>query len=266
VWGGAGFYTRKEINAMVRYFRLAIDPHDTEALMADAPARAVLNTPNRFLGNATWKALSAYCKANQISAYDGLRQYRTNKSWMARSMQELHETLDILHDWVTANEATSADILRQIEAVLNFESYLTESYEKSEDRIDNVRALTRLADNYPKPAEFIEHVLKMSATKDRSEADKDAVQILTIHRSKGREWPCVAAVGFADGVLPHAKASVIAEERRLAYVAVTRAERELLVTAASLYGENAAFVSPFVGQLGFDVPKVECLRDVQPAT
>jgi DNA helicase-2/ATP-dependent DNA helicase PcrA len=181
-------------------------------------------------------------------------------------MQELHETLDILHDWVTANEATSADILRQIEAVLNFESYLTESYEKSEDRIDNVRALTRLADNYPKPAEFIEHVLKMSATKDRSEADKDAVQILTIHRSKGREWPCVAAVGFADGVLPHAKASVIAEERRLAYVAVTRAERELLVTAASLYGENAAFVSPFVGQLGFDVPKVECLRDVQPAT
>lgn len=253
VWGGSGFYTRKEINALTRYFRLAVDPHDTEALMADALARSILNMPLRYLGKAAWTTLSAYCKANQISAYDGLRQCKFSKAYMARSTQELYETIDILHDWVSANKASSADILRQIEAVLDFEGYLIDSYDNSEDRVDNVRALTRLAENYPKPAEFIEHVLKMSAVKDRSESDKDAVQILTIHRSKGREWPCVAAVGFADGVLPHSKAPEIAEERRLAYVAVTRAERELLVTAASMYGENAAGLSPFVSQLGFDV-------------
>jgi DNA helicase-2/ATP-dependent DNA helicase PcrA len=257
VWGGAGFYARREINALTRYFRLAIDPYDPEALLADSLARSILNMPLRFLSKAAWRTLSAYCKANQISAYDALCQCQFANSWMAGGARELHETIDILHDWVTANKVSSADILRQIEAVLDFENYLMGASDKSEDHIDNVRALTLLAENHPDPAEFIEHILKMAAGQGHRSPTKDAVQILTIHRAKGREWPCVAAVGFADGVLPHAKASRIAEERRLAYVAVTRAERELLVTAASFYGTNPADLSPFVSQLGFDVEDVK---------
>lgn len=251
VWGGTGFYNRKEVNAMVRYFRLAVDPQDSEALLGTSLANSILNVPLRFLGKAAWTTLNAFCKANQCSAYDALSRCSWSKSYMARSTRELEETIFMLNDWTKANSPSSSSLLRQIEALLDFEKYLVDTYDNAEDRIDNVRALTRLADQYPDPAEFIAHVLKMSRAKDRSDADKDAVQILTIHRAKGREWPCVAAVGFSEGVLPHAKSKHIEEERRLAYVAVTRAERELVVTSAQLYGDRPTSVSPFIPQLGF---------------
>ncbi len=253
ILGGLGFYDRKEINAMVRYFRLAVDPYDSEALLGDIFQQSIINVPARYLGKVAWRTLGAYAKGFNTSAYEALTTCSWPNGYMIENATELSETIEMLAAYYKGAEGIeSADLMRMIEGMLQFEQYILDSLTKSEDRIDNLHALFSVAEQFPKPEDFIAHVVKLTG-KAKDQHDENAVQIMTIHRAKGKEWPCVAAVGFADGVLPHFKCDSVQEERRLAYVAITRAEEQLLVTGARFYRDRPMDISPFAYELGLEV-------------
>ncbi|PZN08655.1 MAG: hypothetical protein DIU69_09735, partial [Bacillota bacterium] len=123
--------------------------------------------------------------------------------------------------------------------------------EADNPRLDNVHELTAAAARFSDIPSFLAYA-DMMATRSQRDDDEagDKVQIMTIHRSKGLEWPVVFVAGVADGLLPHAMAEFEAEERRLCYVAITRTRDRLYVSCPATYNGKACEPSPFLYEMG----------------
>jgi DNA helicase-2/ATP-dependent DNA helicase PcrA len=110
------------------------------------------------------------------------------------------------------------------------------------------------AEEHPDPADFVFYAEQLVPKKDDSE---EGVVLTSIHGAKGLEFPCVVVAGCADGILPHERGEDVEEERRLAYVAITRAETELLLTASTEYRGRGYIPSRFLKEAGLEVPDYE---------
>jgi len=249
VSGGISFFERTEIKDIVAYLRLLVNPDD------DAAFLRVINTPRRSIGAATLEKLGKYATQREISMLSACGEVGLE----TKVSKSAYKNLTLFSDWLLrlahrAEDETATVITQQLLDDLNYESWLREQskdIETAERRWQNVMELmewlARLQkkDSDASVAELMAQLSLMDILqRNQDESDLDAVQLMTLHAAKGLEFPHVFLVGFEEELIPHATSiqeDNIEEERRLAYVGITRAEKSLTMTMARTrkrYGEK----------------------------
>jgi ATP-dependent DNA helicase Rep len=249
--GGTSFFSRSEIKDMMAFLRVLVNPDDDNAFLR------IVNVPRREIGPTTLEKLGNYANMRQISMFAasfelGLEQHLTGRGLVhvQRFTRWLVETGD------HAERGDTPAVLRAMIREINYEDWLYDtspSPKAAEMRMKNVTQLfswvTQMLEgddeNDPMllPEIVIRLTLREMMERGEDEDDADQVQLMTLHASKGLEFPYVFLIGMEEGLLPHQTSmdeGNVEEERRLAYVGITRAQRELIFTYARerrQYGE-----------------------------
>ncbi|MBL0711129.1 MAG: DNA helicase Rep [Colwellia sp.] len=241
--GGTSFFSRSEIKDVMAYLRVLVNPDDDNAFLR------IVNVPKRELGPATIEKLGNYANMRQISMFAasfelGLEQTLTGRGLM--KLQAFSHWLVNVADHTERGD--TAAVLRSMIREINYEDYLYDtspSAKAAEMRMKNVTELfswvTQMLegkdDEEPMtlPQIVTRLTLRDMMERNEDEDNSDQVQLMTLHASKGLEFPYVFIIGMEEGLLPHQSSideGSVEEERRLAYVGITRAQRELIFTYA----------------------------------
>ncbi|MGW2208377.1 DNA helicase PcrA [Streptomyces sp. NPDC001781] len=246
VVGGVRFYERKEVRDVLAYLRVLANPEDS------VPMRRILNVPKRGIGERAEAMIDALAQREKISFPQALKRVEEAYGMAARSTNAVRRFNALMDDLRTIVES-GAGPATVLEAVLERTGYLAElqasTDPQDETRIENLQELAAVAlefeqehegDEQGTLAEFLERVaLVADSDQIPDEEDGDGViTLMTLHTAKGLEFPVVFLTGMEDGVFPHMRAlnqtKELEEERRLAYVGITRARERLYLTRASL--------------------------------
>ena len=245
VVGGLRFYERREIKDMLAYLRLLVNPQDLVS------ARRVINTPKRGIGDATVAAIEEFAQWEEIPFIEAARRVDEISVLGARARGAVTAfvgVLDRLAGMVEDGITPSA----LVDAVAGESGYIAELEAErtveAQGRIENIQELSGVAAEFEARggeglANFLEQVALVSDA-DQYDEDASTVTLMTLHIAKGLEFPVVFIVGMEDGVFPHYRSMTdsaqLEEERRLAYVGITRAKERLYLTNAwsrSLFGQ-----------------------------
>jgi ATP-dependent DNA helicase Rep len=265
--GGTSFFARAEIKDVMGYLRLLVNPDDDNAFLR------VVNTPRRQIGTSTLEALGAYATKREISLLSacdelGLQNSMANKAF--ERLSEFAKWLNQVRENAYRNPPIAA--IREMLDDINYEAWIhsnASSTSVAEKRWENVQTLIDSIDDSitRRDEDELEHeelindaiaklILRDLLDRQEEEDASDRVQLMTLHASKGLEFPQVFLMGFEEELLPH-RSSIeennIEEERRLTYVGITRAKRNLSITLAASrkqYGEKQqTTVSRFLEEL-----------------
>ena len=237
VVGGQKFYQRQEIKDLAHYLRLVSNPHDDVAL------ERVINVPARGIGRRTLDHLTRAARDRGTSMYAAIESTSDSGAgpFPPRSAQALTRFRDLIGG--LTEESKTLDIVELIDLVMERTGYRQhlESTERGEERLDNVQEFRGSAREYTHLGveealtAFLEGVSLVSDV-DSFEEQPDALTLITLHQSKGLEFPVVFIVGMEEGLIPHSRSmgtpDEIEEERRLCYVGVTRAQKRLYLLRA----------------------------------
>lgn len=252
--GGVRFYERKEIKDMVAYLRFVYQPDDINSF------ERIVNVPTRGLGAKSLQKFYAWRATLGYSLYQGLINIGSCTELTPKAKKSFAELAELIQSFnAQAEELTPASLLDKLISRLNYFHFLQDGTPQGEARIENVRELLSVAEQYQDLglAGFLEEVALISDV-DSADFSSDAVTLMTLHSAKGLEFPVVFMVGLEETVLPHSRAlyepSEMEEERRLMYVGMTRAKEELyLIHAAgrTLYGSRLSNPpSRFLAEVG----------------
>ncbi len=247
VIGGMRFYDRKEIKDIISYLHVINNSDDNLRLLR------IINEPKRKIGTATINALGQLAEEQKKSIYNIILDRNAPENLLIlRSAQKLGDFVALIDNFKKIKDSVSVHEL--ITRVINDSGYramLVDEGEQSRDRLENLDELISSAIEYEKSTDeptlngFLEDVALVSDI-DNYDTETDAAVLMTIHSSKGLEFPVVFLPGFEDGIFPSVSSAMdpseLSEERRLAYVALTRAKEELIITRANerlLYGRTS---------------------------
>jgi DNA helicase-2/ATP-dependent DNA helicase PcrA len=253
--GGTRFYARREIKDVLAYLHLVHNPHDAVSLMR------VINVPSRGIGAKTLAVLDEAARNGGHSPYALIRELKTPSArsplasgLTGKARQALIDFASMLDRWigVKAQIRSVADLLDAIVKDSGYRAYVDDGSEEGRDRWDNVKELRNVAGEYTRAvgddplAEFLEDVTLVSDVDSLDETQRvDAPTLMTLHSAKGLEFPVVFITGLEEGVLPHARSfedpDEMEEERRLAYVGITRAKERVFLSYAfrrTTYGSS----------------------------
>lgn len=243
IYGGMKFFQRKEIKDLISYFRLIVNPSD------DTSFERIVNVPARGIGPGTWEKLVKAADAQGQTVFVYLKEnindvplsLKQKTSWV-----NVLEQMRIVENEISLNSRSMFKILDDFISNIGYYEYLDQEEEKdkADERKENIKELissvdTFLNDNENQSFEdFINNAMLQAAQDDVVEGD--FVSLMTVHTAKGLEFDYVFVYGFCDGVFPSSKAILesrkgIEEERRLAYVAFTRAKKRLYVSCNQDY-------------------------------
>ena len=232
VIGGTRFYDRREVRDALAYLKLAANPVDEVA------ARRVLNVPRRGVGDTSVAKVDALAVERGIGFVAALRE-AVDAGVSGRAATGIQAFLDLL-DHLSGSVDDGPETV--LSAALDRSGYLDELRSEhtieSEGRLENLAELVGAASGFDSVDDFLERVGLVADTDDLPDDDDDAGQVvlMTMHAAKGLEFPAVFIVGMEDGVFPHLRAlgdpDELAEERRLAYVGITRARERLFLSHA----------------------------------
>ncbi|GII29536.1 DNA helicase PcrA [Planotetraspora mira] len=240
VVGGVRFYERKEVKDLLAYLRVLANPSDTVSL------RRILNVPKRGIGDRAEAMIESFSTRERISFWEGLRRAEEAPGLATRSLNAIKEFTALLDD-LRAKELPLSDLA---EEVLNGTGYRTEletsGDPQDESRLENLNELISVAAEFEEAnadgtlVDFLEQV-SLVADADQIPEGEDhggVVTLMTLHTAKGLEFPVVFLTALEDGVFPHMRslsdAKELEEERRLAYVGITRAEQRLYLSRAAV--------------------------------
>nr|WP_203975584.1 DNA helicase PcrA [Planotetraspora silvatica] len=240
VVGGVRFYERKEVKDLLAYLRVLANPSDTVSL------RRILNVPKRGIGDRAEAMIESFATRERISFWEGLRRAEEAPGLATRSLNAIKEFTALLDD-LRAKELPLSDLA---EEVLNGTGYRTEletsGDPQDESRLENLNELISVAAEFEEAnadgtlVDFLEQV-SLVADADQIPEGEDhggVVTLMTLHTAKGLEFPVVFLTALEDGVFPHMRslsdAKELEEERRLAYVGITRAEQRLYLSRAAV--------------------------------
>ncbi|MCF6155178.1 MAG: ATP-dependent DNA helicase PcrA [Candidatus Brocadia sp.] len=259
--GGVEFYQRKEIKDILSYLRLCINPHDEVAL------ERTINTPTRGIGNTTVKKLKDWAAAQGTGLFHAIQHVGSIPEITGKSALAIKRFSELISGLQQLPRSPAEDIIKRVIERTNYFAFLRESGEKeSEDRIANVEELVNAAHEYDITygegdlQGFLEEVALVSDV-DELEDTAEAVTLMTLHTAKGLEFPVVFLTGMEEGLLPHSESNdvdeEIEEERRLCYVGITRAMKELFLTHAKRrmrYGQmNVCKPSRFLDEIPYEI-------------
>ena len=271
ITGGQSFYAKTEIKDAMAYLRLIIDPDDDNALLR------IINTPRRQIGPTTLERLGEYANQRQVSLLDAidevglsatvpsanLQRLQRFKQWLQSvqrnvysdkpvpAIREMLEDIDY-QDWLRQNASSDAAANKRWENINLLISQI--EYALKDNDSDSIEA-----DKNPIEGAISKIILRDILDREQEESADDKVQLLTLHAAKGLEFLHVFLIGMEEDVLPHRNSiegDQIEEERRLAYVGITRAQRTLTMTSAAQrtqFGETSATTpSRFIDELPQD--------------
>lgn len=257
--GGTKFYDRKEIKDVLAYLRLLYNPEDSLSLTR------IINVPKRNIGATTMEHVAAYAEAQGISLFEALSSTEEIPV-TKRAKASLENFAAMIFDLL--NDIEGKDVLSLIETVIKQTGYgdmldkEAEHDPQGESRKENVGEFLSVAKDYMDSnpegnlQDFLENVALVSDVDDFESSDSK-VTLMTLHAAKGLEFPVVFLTGLDEGLFPHSRTLMdpaqVEEERRLAYVGITRAERQLYVTNAvtrTMYGRISAYMpSRFLAEI-----------------
>ena len=245
VVGGVRFYERKEVKDFLAYLRVIVNPEDEVSL------RRIINTPKRGIGDRALDQIDLYAQANSLSFWKSLCEVEKNQEIAQRSAASLIEFVKLIQSLQTLVEAkTRVSVIAQ--AVLEQSGLLSELSEskdpQDEVRVENLEELVAVATEFEESeteegeeislVKFLEDV-SLVADADQIPDGEDhggVVTMMTLHTAKGLEFPTVFLTGMEEGIFPHSRTlgdpEELQEERRLAYVGLTRARANLFITRA----------------------------------
>ncbi|MGR5288657.1 DNA helicase Rep [Vibrio maritimus] len=266
--GGTSFFARAEIKDIMAYLRVLVNPDDDNAFLR------IVNTPRREIGPATLEKLGSYANMRSKSLFEasfelGLEQHLTGRG--LENLRRFTQWIVTIGD--NAERGNTVEAVRALVRDINYEDWLYEtssSAKAAEMRMKNVSDLYSWivadleGDNYDKEEKTLKEVVQRLTLRDMMERgeeddDSDAVQLMTLHASKGLEFPYVYLIGSEEGILPH-QTSIdednVEEERRLMYVGITRAQKELTFTICKERRQFGELIKPehsrFLDELPFD--------------
>jgi DNA helicase II / ATP-dependent DNA helicase PcrA len=268
--GGFSFYERAEIKDVIAYLKMALNPFDDIALLR------VINTPTRGFGKTSLDELQFRARDFGVSLWEtisiitGLEfKERLNLTPRAvESLKKFKQTIESLQQKVAEVSNTERKVSDVVIAAIEDTGYANmlraENTDESAARLENLEELVNAAVDYDKQEDsglrdFIDHA---ALTSDTDKFDRNAaVTMMTVHAAKGLEFPIVFLVGLEDGIFPHSRSindpKELEEERRLAYVAITRAEKVLYISHSMrrrVYGEEmAAEPSQFLNEMPLEL-------------
>ena len=266
IYGGIKFYERKEIKDIIAYLRVIQNPQD------DISLKRIINVPRRGIGLRTIEKIEDRASLKEESIYSVLIDIEDNSDISRKARASISEFVDLMS---TLRSFTDVYTVSQvIEKILDVTGYkdelLKEKNNEGEDRLENLQELISVALEFEsgsedKSLEAFLTSIALNAEPSDDEEQEDRVSLMTIHSSKGLEFPVVFLAGMEEKIFPIARAiqsmrdSDIEEERRLCYVGITRAKEELFLTLTrkrTLYGRtNPSVASRFIEEL----PK-ECIE------
>ncbi|WP_391088648.1 DNA helicase Rep [Vibrio sp. NH-UV-68] len=266
--GGTSFFARAEIKDIMAYLRVLVNPDDDNAFLR------IVNTPRREIGPVTLEKLGSYANMRGKSLFEVSFEMGLEQSLSGRGLENLRRfTTWLVKIADQAERGDTVEAVRSLVRDINYEDWLYEtstSPKAAEMRMKNVSDLYSWivadleGDNYDQEEKSLKEVVQRLTLRDMMERgeddeDSDAVQLMTLHASKGLEFPYVYLIGAEEGILPH-QTSIdeenVEEERRLMYVGITRAQRELTFTMCKERRQFGELIKPsqsrFLDELPFD--------------
>lgn len=256
--GGVRFYDRKEVKDVIAYLKLIYQPNDRMSFsrIVNVPTRGVGDTSlEKFL---TWQAGSGF---DIMGALINADQTSTLTGRAKQSLVALGEKLRVVQAML--DSAHPVDVIEKVLAVTGYREYIQDGTPQAEEREANIGALLSDAQSFASLPDFLEEVALMSSADTDSHDQK--VTLMTLHAAKGLEFPVVFIVGMEEGILPHSRVyeagpAELEEERRLAYVGMTRAREELHLTYAQSrlqFGQRGYNpMSRFIADMGDQVASI----------
>ena len=231
--GGLKFYERSEIKDALGYLRLINQSSD------DISFERIINNPKRSIGDSSIKKIHDFAREKDLSLFDASQEILKENILKPKTIQNLKSFLVNMISW--KQKSKDIDHISLLEIVLDESGYSSmlknERTPEADARLENLKELKSSMKNYSSLNEFLENISLQTAIDE--EWDGEKINIMTIHSAKGLEFDAVFLPGWEEGLFPHQKsidekgADGIEEERRLAYVAITRAKKELFISFAN---------------------------------
>jgi DNA helicase-2/ATP-dependent DNA helicase PcrA len=258
VIGGPRFYERMEIRDAMAYFRLAVSPED------DLAFERIVNTPKRGLGDKAIQTIQRTARSNGVSLVEGARLVCEGKLLGGKGLKELTFLVGSLDRWHAQVRAEADTHVELAEMILDESGYTgfwqNDKTPEAPGRLENLKELVKALENFENLQGFLEHVSLIMDNETEEQGEK--VSIMTLHAAKGLEFPAVFLPGWEDGLFPSQRSmdesgmKGLEEERRLAYVGITRAEEICTISFAAnrrVYGQwQSAMPSRFIDELPQD--------------
>jgi DNA helicase-2/ATP-dependent DNA helicase PcrA len=253
VIGGLRFYERLEIRDIIAYIRVCANYEDDLAL------ERIINTPKRSIGESTIKSIYSYGQAHSLSLFNSIQEMLAKGELKQRNKATLESLIAYFKRWRELfNEKKHSEV---VDIILKESGYLAmwqqEKTIEAEGRIENIKELVRSLDDFNNITEFLEYVSLVSSIDEQR--NDDMMSIMTLHAAKGLEFDFVFLPAWEEGIFPHQKSleengdMALEEERRLAYVGITRAKLGLYILFASyrrIYNQQQhSIASRFISEL-----------------
>lgn len=236
---GSLFTDLPEIKLLISYLKLALYENDNESF------RYLYNKPNRWLDRKFLQEVENNSKRRNVSFYSSMMSIDRRNWRFKNGIDEIYEVINYLQN---KRFSSIGDMISYLRIRLNIDEFVTKGKQADDgsyvEQIENMNAFENIAKKYTDLEKFIMYLDDI--TKDLQMDNENKVQLLTIHKSKGLEYPVVFIIGCSDELLPHNKSKDLNDEKKLFYVGITRAEKELYISSILSNNATEMKISPFV--------------------
>jgi DNA helicase II / ATP-dependent DNA helicase PcrA len=240
---GLCFYDRREVRIMLDYLRVITNPNSEEG---DEALKFIINCPNRYLGRKFMAELEEFQTGSARPLYEKLKAMPIELPYIRKNVREFIQLIDpLIQD---AEILQPAELIQLLRSALDYDRYITDDDMPSPDdvKIENLNQLVMAASRFNSIQAFIDYTetFQNEAVSD----NREGVRLMTVHRSKGLEFPVVFLVGMVENILPSKKGN-LEEERRICFVAISRAMKLLYLSHSKTYLNQPAARSPFLDEI-----------------
>jgi DNA helicase-2/ATP-dependent DNA helicase PcrA len=239
---GLNFYQRSEVKYLLDYLRLINDPDSEEG---DEALKNIINIPNRYISRKFIQELTEFSGKTNVHLFTGLKSLPVDLSYIRKNIKDFISFIHPLADY--APNLQPAEVIQLLRSQLDYDRFITDEDIPTPDdvKIANLNQLQLSAARYSSISSFLEYT---DSFDEQMSNDKEGVALMTIHKAKGLEFPVVFVIGLVEGITPTKKGD-IEEERRIVFVAISRAMKSLYISYSHTYLGQAAKKSLFLDEI-----------------
>ncbi len=238
----SSFYQRYEVRVLLDYLKFINDPESDEG---DEVLRKIINVPNRYIGKTFMTGLDEFAEKRNVYLYEALKTMPIDIPYLKKFIKEFIGIIKPLSR--DCEQLEPAEIIHLLREILYYDQYITDDDVPAPDdsKIENINQLQIVAGKYKNISDLINYT---ETFKEEISNNKDGAALMTVHKSKGLEYPVVFLIGLVNGVMPH-KQGELEEERRIAFVGMSRAMKRLYLTYSQNYSGKSIKRSRFLDEI-----------------